>query len=290
MCYSHCAVQLRQGYGEDVLHRYFPGVGYVLTLLLVKTGVAPAELMNLGAMADHTWFELPGFVLPKFDLKAIGMIAPIAIVTCVEHVGDVYANGSVVGRDFTKKSGLHRTMLGDGLATMAAGLIGVRPIPPIPKIRRCWRQPVTITRHLCGLAALIAIVVSFFRQGHRRDRNRAQCGIGRRVHRAVWDDFLRGPADAGGKQGGFYPEPQSFHRGGDAGAVHWGAVIGGTLFSISGIGLGIIAGILLNLILPEKKEKEAGLVAHGVDEKDVREGRLDNPDEERLAREKEENN
>ena len=66
-----------------------------------------------------------------------------------------------------------------------------------------------------------------------------------------------------------------------------GAVIGGTMFSISGIGLGIIAGILLNLILPERKE-EAGLVAHGVNEQDVRSDKPENPDEARLAREKEE--
>lgn len=76
--------------------------GYLLTLVLVKTGAAPETLMNLQAVSSHNWLEVPKFVLPEFDLKAIGMIAPIAIVTCVEHVGDVYANGSVVGKDLSK--------------------------------------------------------------------------------------------------------------------------------------------------------------------------------------------
>ncbi len=58
-----------------------------------------------------------------------------------------------------------------------------------------------------------------------------------------------------------------------------GAVIGGSAFSISGIGLGIIAGILLNLLLPEKKEGGSGLIAHGVDEADVKQGVAENPDE-----------
>ena len=51
-------------------------------------------------------------------------IAPIAIVTFMEHIGDVTTNGAVVGRDFFRKPGLHRTLLGDGLATMLAGFIG----------------------------------------------------------------------------------------------------------------------------------------------------------------------
>ena len=61
-----------------------------------------------------------------------------------------------------------------------------------------------------------------------------------------------------------------------------GAVIGAPIFSVSGIGLGILAGILLNLILPEPKTPDAGMIAHGVDDDGVDE----NPDEERLSHEK----
>ncbi|MEN8235518.1 MAG: solute carrier family 23 protein, partial [Actinomycetota bacterium] len=57
----------------------------------------------------------------------IALIAPIAFVTMIEHVGDIMANGNVVGKDFFKEPGLHRTLLGDGIATMFAGLIGGPP-------------------------------------------------------------------------------------------------------------------------------------------------------------------
>ncbi|TCL45389.1 MULTISPECIES: uracil-xanthine permease family protein [Oscillospiraceae] len=64
------------------------------------------------------------FTLPKFDLSAILTLAPIALVTFMEHVGDITTNGAVVGKNFLKDPGLHRTVLGDGLATIAAGLLG----------------------------------------------------------------------------------------------------------------------------------------------------------------------
>ena len=62
--------------------------------------------------------------VPKFELGAILSIAPIACVTFMEHIGDVTTNGTVVGKDFLKDPGLHRTLMGDGLATLFAGLIG----------------------------------------------------------------------------------------------------------------------------------------------------------------------
>jgi len=64
------------------------------------------------------------FMFPKFELGAILTIAPIAIVSFMEHIGDITTNGAVVGKDFFDKPGLHRTLLGDGLATIFASLIG----------------------------------------------------------------------------------------------------------------------------------------------------------------------
>ena len=61
--------------------------GYVLALLATKTGLAPASLMDTGVIADYGWIQAPHFVTPTFNITAIGMIAPIAIVTCVEQIG-----------------------------------------------------------------------------------------------------------------------------------------------------------------------------------------------------------
>jgi uracil permease len=91
-------------------------VGYIASLI--------AGIIDFTPINNAAWLALPEFFLPKFDLKAILLIAPIAIVTFVEHIGDIVANGAVVGQDFVKDPGLHRTLIGDGLATMFAGAVG----------------------------------------------------------------------------------------------------------------------------------------------------------------------
>lgn len=62
--------------------------------------------------------------LPKFTLTSIIAIAPIALVVFIEHIGDITTNGAVVGKDFFKNPGISRTLLGDGVATIAAGFLG----------------------------------------------------------------------------------------------------------------------------------------------------------------------
>jgi len=102
-------------------------IGYLTSVLLhfvvaVPEGVAP--LMNFSAFNDASFFRLPPFHLPKFSWTAILAIAPISIATFMEHLGDITTNGSVVKQDFFKDPGLHRTLIGDGVATMFAGFIG----------------------------------------------------------------------------------------------------------------------------------------------------------------------
>lgn len=91
-------------------------VGYVAAIC--------CGMVDFTTVAQAPWLDLPPFFLPKFDMRAIGLVAPIAIVTFVEHIGDVTASSAVVGKDFIKDPGLHRTLMGDGLATIFAGLVG----------------------------------------------------------------------------------------------------------------------------------------------------------------------
>lgn len=100
--------------------------GYVLCVILGLFKVFP---MDYSAFSSNAWFNLPYvtegfFSLPKFDLAIILAIAPVALVTFMEHIGDITTNGAVVGKDFYKDPGLHRTLLGDGLATFVAGFLG----------------------------------------------------------------------------------------------------------------------------------------------------------------------
>lgn len=90
--------------------------GYLLSIAL--------GVVDFAAVAKADWIGVPKFTLPKFSVSAITFMVPIAIVTIVEHFGDVLAVGNVVGKDFIKDPGIWRTLIGDGLATSMAACIG----------------------------------------------------------------------------------------------------------------------------------------------------------------------
>jgi len=90
--------------------------GYILSAIL--------GIIDFTAVKEAAWIGLPNFTLPKFSVGAMSVMVPIAIVTMVEHFGDVIAISNVVGKDFIQDPGIHRTLIGDGLATSLAGLIG----------------------------------------------------------------------------------------------------------------------------------------------------------------------
>ena len=95
-------------------------VGYLLALWL--------GLVDTSIIANASLFSNPiQFTVPKFGLDAMLIIVPLAICTILEHIGDITTNGTVVGKNFIKEPGLHRTLLGDGLATAMAGLLGSVP-------------------------------------------------------------------------------------------------------------------------------------------------------------------
>ena len=102
-------------------------IGYIISFPL---GVADAkEWWNSITSASFLSFTDASirdqlFVLPRFDLSAILAIAPISIVTIIEHVGDITTNGAVVGQNFIADPGVHRTLMGDGVATALAGCLG----------------------------------------------------------------------------------------------------------------------------------------------------------------------
>ncbi|WP_448535917.1 uracil-xanthine permease family protein [Pseudothermotoga sp.] len=84
----------------------------------------PLGLVDVSVVQQSSWLSMPHFILPKFDWTAIATIAPVSIATVMEHIGDITTNGAVVGKNFFEKPGLHRTLIGDGLATSLAGLLG----------------------------------------------------------------------------------------------------------------------------------------------------------------------
>jgi len=91
-------------------------------------GLVSEYSLSWSALGDAKWIGWPEFEWAwSFDWEIILLIAPVALVTMIEHVGDILANGRVVGKDFFKEPGVHRTLMGDGLATMTAGFLGGPP-------------------------------------------------------------------------------------------------------------------------------------------------------------------
>ena len=249
--------------------------GYLVTLIAVETGLAPEGLTDFAKVSARSWLEVPDVTLPTFDfagrgdqiLRAVASVAPIAMVTVVEHVGDVYANGAVVGRDFTKDPGLHRTMLGDGLATMAAGVLGGPPNTTYSENTAVLAATGNYNPVTLRIAALIAIVVSFFGKAIGVIETIPTCVLGGAcIVLYGLRTLVENHVDFTKNRNLCIAAVMLVLAIGEA-------VIGGPNFSLTNIGLGIIAGILLNLILPEPKEPDPSLIAHTVEESEIVEER-----------------
>ncbi len=96
--------------------------GYLAAVIFYRT------TMDFSPVANASWFALPKFTKMSFSWQAILFMAPVAIAPIIEHVGDIYAIGEIAGKDFVKDPGLHRTMLGDGLACSLAAFLGGAPV------------------------------------------------------------------------------------------------------------------------------------------------------------------
>jgi len=94
-------------------------VGYSVSLMF--------GVVDFNPVKEAAWLSLPNFVTPEFNINAILFMIPVAIAPAVEHVGDMLAISNVTGKDYLKKPGLHRTITGDGIATMAASMMGAPP-------------------------------------------------------------------------------------------------------------------------------------------------------------------
>jgi uracil permease len=132
-------------------------VGYVASLFV--------GIVDFAKVSDAAWIALPEFGHPEFNLAAILFMIPVAIAPIVEHVGGILAIGSVSGKDYTENPGLHRTLLGDGLAVNVVGLFGGPPVTTYGEVTGAVMltknyNPVVMT-WAAGFAILMAFVGKF---------------------------------------------------------------------------------------------------------------------------------
>ncbi len=151
--------------------------GYAAALLLDTTGYAaslqsgfdPGGLNNLTSPAlisfapiiEKAWFAMPAFVLPEWNWEAILFIVPVAIAPAIEHFGDVLAIGSISGKDYVKDPGIENTMLGDGIATSLASMLGGPPNTTYSEVSGAVALTKAFNPAIMTWAALAAILLSF---------------------------------------------------------------------------------------------------------------------------------
>jgi len=118
-------------------------------------------LVNFVSVGEAHLVGLQKFVIAKFDVSAILVMAPIAIAAMMEHIGDISAISSTTGKNFIEDPGLHRTLVGDGLATAFAGMFGGPANTTYGENTGVLALSKVYDPRVVRLAALYAIILSF---------------------------------------------------------------------------------------------------------------------------------
>ncbi len=243
--------------------------GYLTALILdgvgvsasIQSGFDPGSLQNWTGPAmvsfkplfDAPWFAIPDFVLPEWNLQAIIFIVPVAIAPAIEHFGDILAISNVTGKNFVEDPGIDRTMMGDGLATSLAACLGGPPNTTYSEVTGA----VTITRAfnpgIMTWAAIFAILLAFIGKVGALLQTipvPVMGGIMLLLFGAITVIGLNTLVKAG--------EDLTGPRNLTIVALVLVCGIGGMVlpfgkFTLGGIGLAGILGVVLNLVLPQQK-------------------------------------
>ena len=224
-------------------------VGYVAACLM--------GLVDLTAVAAASWFALPDsiihFKLPQFAWEPFLFMIPVAVAPVIEHIGDVYVVSAVAGKDFVKDPGLHRTMLGDGLACLAASLFGGPPVTTYSEVTGAMQITRITSPAVIRIAAGTAIVFSIIGKLSALLQSIPNAVLGGIMM------LLFGSIASVGVQN-LIQNKVNMDETRNIIIVSvtltmgiGGAVIPMGSFSLSGIGLAAIAGVILNLLIPQSK-------------------------------------
>jgi uracil permease len=128
-------------------------VGYSLSFVFGIVDFTPVH--------NASWFAVPSFVAPEFNWHAIAFMIPVAIAPAVEHIGDILAISNVTGKDYMKKPGLHRTLSGDGIATIAASALGGPPNTTYSEVTGAVTLTKSFDPRIMTWTAITAITLAF---------------------------------------------------------------------------------------------------------------------------------
>ena len=232
----------------------------MLRLVPILCGIAAGYCVSLFVgIVDFTpilsapWFALPSFTAPVFKLEAVIYMVPIAIAPAIEHIGDMLAISNVTKENFLKNPGLKNTLLGDGLATSLAGCFGGPPNTTYSEVTGAVSITKAYNPAIMTFAALAAILLAFVgKLGAALSTIPAPViggimlllfGI---IASVGMETLIKNSVDLA--------EPRNMIIV----ALIFVCAIGGMVLdfgamSFSGVGLGAIIGITLNLVLPKTK-------------------------------------
>ena len=209
----------------------------------------PFGLIDLTPVAKAAWVAVPNFVLPKWNWQAVVFIVPVAIAPAIEHFGDILAIGSVTGKDYLAKPGIHRTMLGDGLATSMAAFLGGPPNTTYSEVTGAVTLTKVFNPVVMTWAAVFAILLAFVGKLGALLQTipvPVMGGIMLLLFGAITVVGLNTLVKA--------REDLTEARNLIIVAIILVFGIGGMqVFTLGGIGLAGVAGVVLNLVLPNKK-------------------------------------
>ena len=210
-------------------------------------------VIDFQPIVDAPWFALPAFVRPELCWEAIVFMIPVAIAPVIEHIGDVYAINEVAGKDFVKDPGLHRTMLGDGLACVAASFIGGPPVTTYSEVTGAVSLTKITDPSVIRIAGLFGILFSVLGKMSALLKTIPEAVLGGimlllfgTIASVGINSLVKNKIDMGSTRNLVIVSLILILGIGGA-ELTWGS------FTIGGIGLSALVGVLLNLVLPKDK-------------------------------------
>ena len=228
--------------------------GYLFTLIM-GLFVPAYALIDFTGVKEAAWFGLIKPVVPKFHWVPILTFLVVSLATIAEHLGDTLVLSKVVGKDFYKDPGLHRTLAGDGIATSFAALFGGPPnttygenigVMAITRVYSVW---------VIGGAAVIALVLSFIQKFGALIQTipvPVMGGVSMMLFGIIASAGIRTVVESGvnyGEKRHLTISSVILVIGIGGGLVKF-PIAGDVNFELSGVALAAVVGILLNLVLP----------------------------------------
>lgn len=221
------------------------GVGYLAALFFYE--------VDLSGVREAAWFKLPKFVHPTFSWEAFVFMLPVAIAPVIEHIGNIYVVNTVVNKDFVKDPGLHRTLLGDGIACMIAGVLGGPPVTTYAEVTGAMSITKVTHPQVIRIAAVTAILFSLVGKISALLKSIPNAVLGGimllifgTIATAGVTNMLQHKVDLTNTRN-IIIFSLTLTIGIGGATFSWGEL------SLSGIGLAAIVGVVLNLILPKDK-------------------------------------